>query len=285
MRIYPNGKRPDGTYIVPPMDQHELARAVLGGLDRNGNRLQRVAGSTIRAAAYHEQVAGRPSKNVYDPREAGWTVVLDETAPDAAAILEALAPLAVHRGVSGSLKPLSFSGVPQEAWGTWVDQHLSADDVDNRPEYVLIVGGPDRIPFDFQSLLDTTASVGRVDFSTPDELAAYVAKVIIEKAEQPVASRSAVFFAPDGDEGDAEQPRLPRGTARAGRREATRVQGHPAVRTRRHEAKAHRNSRLVHASPRLHGQPWNGGDDVAAGGPEAMERCAPLPDRRRHEVR
>jgi hypothetical protein len=57
-------------------------------------------------------------------------------------------------------------------------------------DFVLIVGGPEKIPFRFQSLLASFAAVGRVHFDSLDDLTEYVSKIIrIETASRPVVSR------------------------------------------------------------------------------------------------
>lgn len=65
------------------------------------------------------------------------------------------------------------------------------------PQYILIVGGPDQVPFLFQSILDTVANVGRVDFDSLDDLKNYVEKLIrLETAPEPVVAKEALMFAP-----------------------------------------------------------------------------------------
>lgn len=63
------------------------------------------------------------------------------------------------------------------------------------PLYLTIVGSPDEIPFEFQYLLDTYWSVGRLCFETPAEYGAYAEHVIeYETAHTiPHAKRVAVF--------------------------------------------------------------------------------------------
>jgi hypothetical protein len=60
------------------------------------------------------------------------------------------------------------------------------------------------VPFRFQSFLDASAAVGRLDFEDLDDLAAYVEKVMaLESAPAPVVERQAIFFAPDDGPADA----------------------------------------------------------------------------------
>ncbi len=58
---------------------------------------------------------------------------------------------------------------------------------------------PQPLPFLFQAFLQTGSAVGRLDFDSVDDLAAYAEKVVrIETAAEPVATDSALFFAPEG---------------------------------------------------------------------------------------
>ena len=102
-----------------------------------------------------------------------------------------------------------FNGEPEEDWQDWMQQHylqLRACPRTEKsvPYYVLIAGGPDQIPFHFQTLLDSAAAVERVTSDTITDLEAYVEKVLrYERASNPAASREALFFATDGGPGDA----------------------------------------------------------------------------------
>ena len=72
------------------------------------------------------------------------------------------------------------------------------------PHYILIAGDPDQVPFHFQTLLDSAASAGRVDFDSIGDLETYIDKVLrYERASDPTAAREALFFATDGGPGDA----------------------------------------------------------------------------------
>jgi hypothetical protein len=117
----------------------------------------------------------------------------------------ALAALAKHRGMADPASPLLFENGEPEDWGTWLQDSYYALALESKtvPRYILIVGGPDQVPFGFQSLLDSVANVGRVEFDSVDDLATYAGKLIrLEKLADPPVTREAVVFAPDGGPAD-----------------------------------------------------------------------------------
>ncbi len=138
--------------------------------------------------------------------EAGWGVIFafeDEAALPG--LREALAPLLdLRRSQAGdryrdeTVTPKFFYR-PGESKNDWLTRNGSGPGpVDPRkiPYYLLIVGDPQRIPYQFQYQLDVAHAVGRIHFDTLDEYHSYARSVVAaEDAKQPLAlARQAAFF-------------------------------------------------------------------------------------------
>jgi hypothetical protein len=166
---------PEGTALAGRADAASLAFAVEGGIDAN------------------------------DLGQAGWGVIF---APGVdRQIKEALSPLLDHRkaqaepfkvfdGPNGYLQGDTATG--------WLQRRNVRMDVVNPdlgvPFYLLLVGPPDEMPFEFQYSLDIYWAVGRLWFETPDEFRQYAESVIqYEKARVVPTSRRAVMFATEHD--------------------------------------------------------------------------------------
>jgi hypothetical protein len=145
----------------------------------------------------------RKTEDLADPLKAGWTFLVNSKDPNKARLMKSIRRLAEHRGMKDPTEPLLFNGETPDEWFDWIMENYSSLRMEQKPHYILILGGPDQVPFLFQSLLDTTASVGRLDFDTSEELEAYADKVIrMETAKAPIVKRDAVFFAPDDGPND-----------------------------------------------------------------------------------
>lgn len=193
-----NGVDPDtGHYLLPPLSDEHLRAAALRSVQ--GDRRE-VAEARHKASATSGRLLG--TREGVDPEkleEAGWAAVFPAVTPGTPAarrqeaILAALAPLLGLRQAEATRKdPRRFrivkgadgvrtiDGVPEDKWSfCWrlgIAPGLADPDV--FPYYVLLVGSPSEIPFDFQHHLDVQYAVGRLDFDRPEEYARYAANVV-----------------------------------------------------------------------------------------------------------
>lgn len=152
-----------------------------------------------------------------DPRDlavAGWGVIFHEQESDE--VREALSPLLAHRKAQASV---NYGHLYQEFVGkdgycggeskeSFLAKHgavTGAVNPDRMPYYLLLVGGPDRIPFHFQQQLDVQYGVGRIAFDTPEEYERYARSVVeAETAGAPRSRRITVFGVRNPDDESTE---------------------------------------------------------------------------------
>jgi hypothetical protein len=200
MKILGMGLDFSGKPLFDPVDESVFLKALQDALAPNAATLQGLTRATAQSYSFRGEVE-KTVVDVADPRTAGWSFLVNSADPQRKQIEESLKPLAVHRGMADPAAPLLFNGEPPDEWFDWInDNYFSMRLLGKEPPlYILIVGGPDQVPFHFQSLLDSVANVGRVDFDKPDDLDQYVKKLIrLETADDPAVTRDVIVFAPDG---------------------------------------------------------------------------------------
>jgi Peptidase family C25 len=128
--------------------------------------------------------------------QAGWAVVFAKDTPPA--VREALAPLVKlrHRRVPPDrCKELEYR--PGESMKTWLNRHAAHPGAvvpTKLPYYVLLVGDPQQIPFQFQYLLDVEYAVGRLSFETAEEYHRYAESVVAYETASTLPNRREVVF-------------------------------------------------------------------------------------------
>ncbi|HEX8082894.1 MAG TPA: C25 family cysteine peptidase [Solirubrobacteraceae bacterium] len=117
-----------------------------------------------------------------DLAEAGWGIVTGAAAPPE--LLAALEPLCSLRRDQAGARFRVFTGADgvqrDESKDQWLGRHgMGPGDAEPEkvPYYLLLVGGPADISFDFQYELDVHYAVGRLAFDTPAEYARYARAV------------------------------------------------------------------------------------------------------------
>jgi hypothetical protein len=194
--IYANGINGiTGEYLLAPLEPSVLAaRAKEPPDDPDLDAQLRQAWDAINEPSYGLPFNVHP-ENV---AEAGWAVVFCVDEDDD--VEAALAPLIEHRRQQvGDARTRVLDYRPGERWPDWLGRHGTAPgnvDPDKVPYYVLIVGGPARIPFSFQYLLDIEYAVGRLDFEDADSYERYVAALLeYERSNATPHDMTAAFFA------------------------------------------------------------------------------------------
>ena len=172
----------------------------LDHIDKDPNLLRIRAGN---AGAAHLSITAEANADLLS--SAGWGIVfaagMDQAARDA--IKDALAPLINKRkNEAGPLFHL-FEGASGYKDGQSADQWLVAqgssdfnvvDPTQGVPYYLLLVGSPDQIPFDFQYELDIFFAVGRLYFENPAEYAKYAANIVAFENGAATQAKSIAIF-------------------------------------------------------------------------------------------
>lgn len=195
-KLYVNGiDGATGQYLVAPMAYDEAASYVRGlPHDTPLLRFFKKIWDIVR-----QPFLGLPfGVSPEDVTQAGWGVVFhkDED-PD---VRQALELLVQHRreeiGNDNLVKVLEYDG--QQDAHAWLADHgvLAGDVVPSRvPYYLLLVGGPEQIPFSFGHLLDLEYAVGRLHFERVSQYEQYVQSLLqYEAGEAPPRAKEAVFF-------------------------------------------------------------------------------------------
>lgn len=197
-RLFFNGiNGATGEYGVPPMSDEELAHFLTQAAPPENQRELR----------HLSQRSGRRMLRAIegvDPTrldEAGWGVIFARnTDPE---IREALEPLLDLRHSQAQDRFRVYAGdggyLPGESKASFLGRHGAGPgpaDPKVVPYYLLLVGGPEAIPFRFQSQLDVQYAVGRIHFETAVEYAIYAATVVASESGELELDRRATFFAP-----------------------------------------------------------------------------------------
>lgn len=184
-----------GDYALPPMTGAELSNFIQGE-SPPGNL------SELRDKDRRRNQAVMGVKEGVDPKrldESGWGVIFAHDVDPA--IKEALSELLNLRqeqaGEHFRLYEKGDGHRPKDSKGKWLARHGAGPgpaDPDKVPYYLMIVGGPERIPYRFQTQLDVQYAVGRIHFDTLDEYANYARSVVEAETNSPQLSRQITFF-------------------------------------------------------------------------------------------
>ncbi len=191
-QIIGNGINPDTGEYVAAMD-----------LDRLGALLQEAPRDESREQFLEQRGDLSPTFGLpfdVDPLDiasAGWCIVFSTQEDDA--VRTAVAPLVERRRAqvtANRFKVLDHR--PGEDFLAWLGRNGASPGSPNPtrvPYYVLLIGAPTRIPFEFQYLLDTEYAVGRLCFDDPTHYGRYAESIVAyEQAAVPHSAPTAAFF-------------------------------------------------------------------------------------------
>jgi hypothetical protein len=184
-----------GAPLVDPMDLSTLAAII------KGERIDQAKAQDLKAIS---QVHTKPSLGLPDGvlptdiTKAGWGVVLHKD--EDPLVRKELERLLEHRRSQiqddTRVKILEYDDEPD--WKAWLAKYLVG--VGNVfphkvPYYLLLVGGPERIPFEFGQLLSLEYAVGLLHFDGVDGYRQYVDSLIAYESDgAPPRRKEAVFF-------------------------------------------------------------------------------------------
>ncbi len=163
----------------------------------------------VRQAEKHHGIAVQDPSNL---AQTGWGIIFPATRDpheqqQIAAIKAALQPLLDHRRTqataggneryySAGHDALSYR--PNDTNDTFMQRYDAvpgpADPDHGLPYYLLIVGSPEQIPYDFQYQLDVQYAVGRLWFDDDTEAYRHYAEAVLAAEQHPNPQRRATFF-------------------------------------------------------------------------------------------
>ena len=194
-----------GGYLLAPMTDGELGRKLF---DRRFD-VQRFAATVDR---FRGTVGDIDSQRL---DQVGWGLVMADGAGEG--VREALSELCdlrqreaggLYRDHLSGYKPLVYK--PGESAVTFLDRYGvrfedPVLDPGLMPYYLLLVGGPEEIPFEVQYKLDIQYAVGRISFDRKQDYAQYGAAVAAAARGDLLRQREVALFAVKNSDDDATQ--------------------------------------------------------------------------------
>ena len=184
-----------GEYGIPPVSSAELLEIIQAG----GGPDQR-AELPDRLPPTEQYLGAKEGVDVKNLAETGWGIVFAQG--EDPAIRKALGELLDLRRQQAEPYFRIFEGEqgyqPNESKTKFLARHgvgPGPADPERVPYYLVLIGGPEAIPFQFQYQLDVQYAVGRISFDTPQEYANYAQSVVRAETTRKRLPRRAQFFA------------------------------------------------------------------------------------------
>jgi hypothetical protein len=182
-----------GEYLVPPLSRQSVVNLIRPPADREeASWLKRIR------SLFSRPFLGLPVDiDPTDVSRAGWGVVVSsQSGSDVISALEPLLAQRRSRVVADRFKILDYQS--GETMKDWLKRHgvYPGSVAPTRvPYYLLLVGEPESIPFDFQYSLDIEYAVGRLCFDHVDQYRLYAESLVeYENAQAAPTSRQIVYW-------------------------------------------------------------------------------------------
>ncbi|MGD8405464.1 MAG: C25 family cysteine peptidase [Anaerolineales bacterium] len=194
-----NGIDPDGNYLFSTSSVEQVFRLAQGELEKIPNADQK----RIQYLSTHKEKAFYGfDAPLHDVSEAGWGVIVSESLDEE--ILYEIEKLRAHRKIHNNIPDklcpeiIKLSGTPDyRSFLARMNVSPGFGSVEKLPYYLLIVGGPELIPFRFQYELATEYAVGRIAFENKEEYRAYIEQLIsYETGATVLTEREVAFWSP-----------------------------------------------------------------------------------------
>jgi hypothetical protein len=187
-RVYVNGIDFDtGTYAFPPRSIDDLAKQVLA--HPGADRFSDVHGDKPRSFALPFDMD--PNKL----EESGWGIVFHTDTPQE--VRDALDPLIVLRRAQARERFKVLDYKKGEQARDWYDRHgIAPGAIDPMivPYYLLLVGPPESIPFEFQYMLGVDYAIGRLSFDTPKGYERYARSTVAYESATAVPNGKEIAY-------------------------------------------------------------------------------------------
>jgi hypothetical protein len=175
-----------GNYAVAPRPFDEMAKLI--GTRPGVDTFDKTRGDKPRAFAL-------PFGTTEKLEDAGWAIVFPVDTPDP--IRDALKPLIDHRRTRAGKRLKELDYKPGEQVRDWlVRQQVAPGNLNPNklPYFVLLIGGPDKIPFDFQYLLGIEYAVGRLAFDDAADYENYARSMVAYESATAVPNAKKISY-------------------------------------------------------------------------------------------
>ncbi len=186
-----------GDYLIKPMNDSVASRIAVE-YQQDINLVN--AMNTARRQSTVDHLGAAFDIDLEEITQAGWAIVFHKDEDQS--VKNAFTPLIEHRrrqiGDENIVKILEYQDGDQVIpWLARNKIRFGLVDPEKVPFYVLIVGSPGRIPFEFGQALDVVYAVGRLHFDAVDKYKKYVESVLeYEKAAKVPNGKEIVFWGP-----------------------------------------------------------------------------------------